>query len=247
MKSVFRNVWTSVIAGALGGLMTISAAQAVGPTVVDGNFTGVANPGIGGSAITGWSQGTGITNSSSKGNTCVVISGVFCTTTTWGTGHSNDLPTGSVPGGGNYYTDPLSSANSDMLYQTISNLIVGATYAVSFYQASFALSNASTTAIPIQWAVDLQGDPVLYSPAMNVSSAVGTGWQAVTLSFVAQATSEVLSFVTYSTSSAAVSQFAALANVSIAQAPEPASLAVVAMGIGGLALLRRRRRLSLAG
>lgn len=247
MTFVAKCAKAGIIATAFISLLTMGGAQASGPTIVDGTFTGVANPGVGGSAISGWTQGTGITNSSSRGNTCVVVNGVFCNTTTWGTIKSNDLPTGSVPGGGNYFADPVNYTVSDMLYQTISNLVVGVTYAVSFYQASFALTNASTTPLQVQWAVDLQGDPTLYSPVMNTSSTVGTGWQAVTLNFVAQATSETLSFITYGPVSAGVAQFAALANVTIAQAPEPASLAMVALGIGGLMIMRRRRRLSLAG
>jgi hypothetical protein len=162
-------------------------------------------------------------------------------------------PTGASPDGGNFIgADP--DYHNGAISQTISGLTSGDTYMVSFYYAGaqqVGYSGPTTEG----WAVSLGGqtDYTGGNPNGNLSdpSHGFTGWQTADLTFTASSGSEVLSFLATGTGGATLPPFALLDGVSISQCPpgvpEPATWAMMLLGLGGLGgALRARRQQQLA-
>ena len=147
-------------------------------------------------------------------------------------GFTNASPTGGnfVAADGDYQTFAIT--------QTINGLAVGRTYAVSFAWAA-AQQSGFTGATTEAWQVSLGGSSNTTTTYNNPSQGF-SGWMNQTYNYVATSTSEVLSFLAIG--SPAVPPFALLANVSVTQVPEPASVAVVLTGLAGLLMVARRRR-----
>ena len=165
---------------------------------------------------------------------------------------------------GNVYVADASPefAKGTYLMQTLKGLTVGSLYTVSFQQAAgdyytgadYASGTLSDTA---QWivnwggSVDYIGNPqdwVLSSDAVSQSSALmhigssdGTApWAKQSLTFRANSTSELLSFLA---NGSGAPPFALLADVSVTPSvPEPASWAMMLVGMGLIGFLVRRQR-----
>jgi hypothetical protein len=154
------------------------------------------------------------------------------------------LPLSSPTGGNLIGADGAFEISA--ITQTISGLTVGKTYAVSFAWAGaqqFSFTGPTTD----QWTVSLgtvsptnraQSTTVLSLPTEGASA-----WMNQTFDFVANSSSEVLSFLSTGTP-AGQPPFTLLANVSMTQVPEPASLTIIATGLVGLAAAARRHRRS---
>jgi hypothetical protein len=163
---------------------------------------------------------------------------LYSSTTSPSNSFNNASPTGGnfIGADADYGTEPIT--------QTINGLKPGATYAVSFAWAA-AQQAGYTGPTTEQWEVNL-GSNMATTQDTQVVDNVSTGfagWMDQTFDFVATAPSEVLSFLANGTP-AGVPPFALLANVSMTQVPEPASLTVMAAGLAGLITAARRRRRS---
>ena len=165
----------------------------------------------------------------------------------WGpqNGSANGLPANS-PDGGNYIAqDPAFQLQP--IQQTISGLTSGNVYDVSFYWGGAQQENF-TGATWEGWQVSLgaeshttPGDG-LNSPGTISNLNHGfTGWQHTTLEFTATSSSEVLSFLALG-GPTGVPPFAVLDGVSMQAVPEPSSLALAALGLTALGVIRMRRR-----
>ena len=161
---------------------------------------------------------------------------------------------GAIPGSGNAF---LSDGNygTQAIYQAVSGLKIGDTYTLAFTQASFEQSGY-TGGFTSNWAVGLGNGTfnttnyaVQQSATMTVSSGGASSWAQQTMTFVANATTETLFF--FATASAGANPpFLLLDGVSLndtttpalAQVPEPASFALVALGLLGTIVVARRRR-----
>jgi hypothetical protein len=136
------------------------------------------------------------------------------------------------PGQGGISVGPVS--------QTINGLSVGQTYALSFYWAG-AQQTGFTGPTTDQLFVSL-GTETNSTPVISVASRGFTGWDQVTLDYVATSTSEVLSFLASGTPPVSDPPFALVDGVSLTQgtAPDTASTAgLFGLSVAALALAAR--------
>lgn len=257
MQHIMRNLHKGVVAAALfmvalTTLLTLPI-PARANLVVNGSFeltvSGVSSPGAhicaNGSTtstctsnLVGWSatcstQGCGGTSTPGS----IMYGG------TGGSGWNSNLGlAGSVPNSpdsGNFIGIDGDPEYTQTIYQTVTGLIVGGTYQLSFYQASgqqLGLTGATVN----QWQVTF-GSATWTSAVMNNQSQSYTPWTVQTTTFVATAASQVLTFMAVG-SPAGEPPISLLDGVSLNQVPEPASALLAGAGMVGLALLARRRR-----
>jgi len=136
----------------------------------------------------------------------------------------------------NDFTNPPEGGNfiaADGAYQTaaitqsITNLVVGTTYILTFYYGA-AQQTTYTTETTENWQVTM-GSTTFTTPTLTNRAASFTGWDLYSNSFTATNTTEVLSFLASGTPSGEP-PFSLLANVSIiAAVPEASS--VIAAGL----------------
>ena len=161
---------------------------------------------------------------------------------------------GPIPGSGNAFMSD-ASYETQAIYQAVSGLNVGDTYTLKFTQASFEQAGY-TGGFTGSWAVGLGNGSYTaanygtqQSSTMTVASGGASGWAQQTMTFVANATSETLFFFA-TASSGANPPFLLLDGVSLndtsvapsAAVPEPATLALTAIGLLGTMVVARRRR-----
>lgn len=146
---------------------------------------------------------------------------------------------GLSPDGGNFLLQD-GDYHTGMLNQTLSNLVTGQAYAVSFYQA-FGQQSGYAGSTTDQWQVSLTNSLTQVSTTQNsalVTLGVGgySSWVMQTLIFVATAATEVLGFTA---SGAGQPPFAALDGVTVVAVPEPASFALLGGALMGMIGVRR--------
>ena len=145
---------------------------------------------------------------------------------------------GPAPDGSNAITSDGNYKNG-FLSQNISGLSVGDRYSLSFFQASTQQSGGYYGSATDAWKVGF-GSNVAYSTSMFNPEHGDTPWTKVTMTFIADSTSELLSFFA-TTSPGAEPPFLLLDNVVLNDVPEPASFAMAGIGLGALLLFRRKR------
>ena len=184
--------------------------------------------------VTGWTGGGGLTflappGSADDTSQYLAVYGPFPTTS---------------PDGGNFILADGDPNYSGAFSQTISGLTVGKTYNVDFYQAAgqqFGFTGPTTE----RWAVSFGNDTQLSSLFSLPQAGVGP-WQAQHLSFIAGATSQVLTFLASGTPGGAP-PISFLDGVSLTAAvPEPATWGLMIAGFGLVGVAARRRGTAVA-
>lgn len=231
------------------GLMTTAAGLPGGAARAAGNL--VTNPGfesvgsntqsyqvLTANPLPGW------TEANQTGIDCVVVGGVnnMCGTSYSGpAGYSPAtfaLFPGVSPAGGNFFAGDSALTYEDAISQTISGLVSGKQYSLTFYQAG-AQQAGFSGATTDEWQVTF-GTSTQTSTLMNVASGGDAAWNSQSMIFTATAASEVLTFLAVGTPNSDP-PFALLDGINMTQVPEPASITLMGVGIVGLAGLRRRR------
>jgi hypothetical protein len=160
----------------------------------------------------------------------------------WNAGGQGAFPGGPSPDGGNYVAIDGDPNYATPMTQTITGLVVGQQYVISFYQAA-AQENPFDGATTERWQVSLGSESHL-STLMNTPNHGFVNWMSQSLTFTAQNTTDVLSFLAIGTPNG-LPPFVLLDGVSLtATTPEPSAVSLV--GFGGLLLVltakfRKRR------
>ena len=188
----------------------------------------------------GWTtSGYNFVFGGSTGDT-VGANGVYGNLTLWGPANGSNNGLGPSPYGGNYVgADGAFSVGA--ITQQLNGLTVGTRYAINFAWGGIQ-QHGFTGAQTEQWQVSVGDAPSAFTIDYHNPSHGFSGWQKGHYEFVADATSETLSFLAHGTPNG-VPPFSLLDGVSGNAVPEPASWALMLGGLGlvGGALRSRRR------
>jgi len=158
--------------------------------------------------------------------------------TIWGPGDgSANGFTNNSPTGGNFLISD-GDYHRSAIDQNISGLVVGTVYNVTFNWAAGQWSG-NTGITTEQWQVSL-GDLVKATNIVTNPSEGFSGWYSASFNFEYDGSSDVLSFLALGTPSGEPPMLL-LDGVSMVAMPEPGSLGLLATGMFGLVLLRRRK------
>jgi len=255
-------------------MLVLCALPARANLVSNGSFTGCNGSLTGGCSASNFAIGTSggtqtvynltsWTMSSTNNLHCVAVAGSggaysnnFLCGSGWTGGTTNlqmfALP-GASPDGGNYVLMDGDPKYSGTLSQTLTGLIVGKVYSLSFYQSAGQQTGNSGNSTDF-WKVTFTkaGGGATYNTfgsasqnAITVTSASTTspGWQQVTYTFTASATSEVLNFLSVGASGVPPYLFLDGVDVEVASSvPEPGTLSLLLAGLMALPLARRRNQ-----
>ena len=216
--------------------------------------------GLNGYTVTGWTNnnngynfifdptltGTSSVSGQAAGNTSLSQytggqgNASFSVWTSQNGGLATDPSTLLSPAGGNVLAaDGAFQVGS--ISQSISNLTVGESYLLSFYWAAgqqYSYTGATTE----MWGVTF-GNSTYNTPTVTTASKGFTPWTLASVYFVASAATQTLSFLAAGTPSGQP-PLSLLDGVSLVAAPEPATWAVLTIGVvGSIAFASRRRRL----
>lgn len=148
--------------------------------------------------------------------------------------------------GGNFIALDADKNILSTVSQTLTNLVAGRAYNLTFYWAASQLQSR-TGNTDDQVLVSLQNTSTLAFD-VNYTSATATipsqgfvNWAKVNLVFVASGSSETLKFLAKSTTTC-LPPMVLLDGVSITQAPEPGTMALLGLGTALILLAANRRR-----
>jgi hypothetical protein len=142
-------------------------------------------------------------------------------------------------GCGNYLAIDGAPSYDMAIYQSVTNLTVGANYALTFYTAA-GQQSGNTNATTEDWAVYF-GTASLTTSVIDNPGGSFTPWSLVTMNFTATTTSQILEFLAQG-GPAGDPPMDLLADVVLTQTPEPSGMALVGVGMLSLLAVRRRRR-----
>lgn len=173
---------------------------------------------------------------------CLIFAGAttnLCGTSAFGGGMSFWSFPGASPDGGKYVAVDGDQGYSTPLTQTVSGLVVGTVYSVTFYQAA-AQQSGFSGATTERWQVSL-GNSTQLSSLMQNADHGSVGWMNQTLSFTATSTSELLSFMAVGTPNGQP-PFVLLDGVSVQAVPEPTTFAMLGLALLAIPLARKISR-----
>jgi len=156
----------------------------------------------------------------------------------YGPGNGNNNGLTASPSGGLFVAVDGDSTLSAPISQTVNNLIVGITYEVAFYWAG-AQQNGFVGGTTERWQVSF-GGVTQSTPVLGIPQGGFTGWQRQTFNYIAQSTTQTLSFLAIGTPNGQP-PFSLLDGVSIREVPEP--LTFLGLGIAtGLGTFFKRKQ-----
>ena len=132
------------------------------------------------------------------------------------------------------------------LGQSITGFTPGGTYTISFSHANGFLETPLVAPPSGGWELFIDGTSVFIAPSTNVIGSIvplpyTTDWQISSYTFTATSSTQQFDFMAYGPGLPTPVAVQWLDNVQITQAPEPASLGL--LGLGVMALIRRRQRI----
>jgi hypothetical protein len=159
--------------------------------------------------------------------------------------HMNANFTGDSPDGGAYMILDADPDFTGPLQQTITGLTPGQKYDLSFYWAAGELSNR--TGYLTSQLTGTFGGSAFATPVYDNTNPPGvpgsfSGWTKINVIVTADATSDILSFLASGSPAGNLPPVALLDGVSLTAVPEPATWAVLLLGIFGVGFAARRRR-----
>jgi len=163
----------------------------------------------------------------------------------WGPGNGSANGLAVSPDGGYYVAMDSAFQNNGPLAQTITGLTAGSTYTVGFYYAG-AQQKGEDGATTDYWKVGF-GTQYQNTDTLNIASLGFSGWNYASLAFVANASSEVLSFLAIGSG---VHPFALLDGVTVnftptstpTSTPIPGAIFFVAPALAGVFGFSRRKQ-----
>jgi hypothetical protein len=157
-------------------------------------------------------------------------------------GYANGM-VGPPSGNASLVIDGDTNFNHQGLYQSISGLVAGKKYTLTFWQAGGEEAFYFNTPTTQNFQVTL-GDQTFNSPVMNVPADGFAPWSKVTEKFTWDGVGNTLTFLALGGPSGEP-PFNELADVSLASVPEPATWALLlagVAGVGGAARFSRRKK-----
>ncbi len=160
------------------------------------------------------------------------------------TANSGATTTGGYTGqaGGNYVALDADTTVNGTLSQGVSGLVVGSGYALTFEWATAELDVSGSTTQTTESLQASLGGQTQSTQTLTTAAGGFNPWRQTTLYFTATSASEVLSFLAVGGPSGDPPTVL-LDAVSLTYAPEPATWAIMLVGLGGLAgftVMRRR-------
>ncbi|MCF7702113.1 choice-of-anchor C family protein [Loktanella sp. M215] len=138
----------------------------------------------------------------------------------------------------------LSGSAKGSISTTITDLIVNATYELSFWMSGNPAGQPTEKKMDVTLANPATTERYGYNIQTSANTLTDMKWQEFVLKFTATSTSSLLTFAAGNGGGGAACCYGpALDNVSIAAVPLPASGLLLFGAFGGIAALRRRRKL----
>jgi hypothetical protein len=255
MKFYPLKHFTGIVAVAILGLLTYSSVKAAPSLVADGGFESTTD-GIGflngTTVLTNWAYTTGfsaVLGPGSADTTGVPLEGINFYL--WGPsangGSALNGLTAASPSGGNYIANDALTRDAGQLSQTISGLVIGTAYSLSFDFAA-AQFRSTTTGIfddapsSALWNIRF-GSEIFTTQELFIGTHGFSGWQGANFTHIATSATEVLQFEAGG-GPAGVAAAALLDSVSVSQfASVPLPSSAVLLGFGILTGITRRRKI----
>ena len=206
------NIWIAAATLAMGLASTASSA-----TLVNGSLTGSTGAGT---VPTGWTINSVTPDTTSSGIQPFPFT----------------VNPGDSPDGGTWVGLARDNSLLESIGQTVTDFVVGAAYTLSWYVTNTGCCNGGFSA-----AAEILSDIDGITMFTGTSRTIDGMWYKETYDFVATSVSHTLDF-RLDFGNKAYMGIDGISLVKVAVVPIPASLPLLAFALGGLGLMRRRKK-----